>query len=248
MKKNMSLTLAISSLLACGGAFAGDNRNEKQVETHVEKHVTTEVQKESNASAMRNAESQGKAARAKDNERAKYERLSQDVRKAIGDWPQKQRDLVGEMVNKYGEPSGVMASRVVWDEPSNPWSEIIIYRDAVDHEFPVPHQDFLEQSVLYEVPADKMDELAKFDGSVIVYLTKGRLAARCDKEGANILALNLAHDVITGEKNVEQARSAYADAIKQMKQGREVALMQELNFEPMTAERAATTDEPVASL
>lgn len=236
MKKNLSLAVAISTTLACGGALAG-SENEKHVEKRVEKHVQVETDNK----AMQNKNMNG-------NQGQKQKKMSQDVREAVGDWPQKQQDLVQEMINKYGEPSGVMASRVVWDEPSSPWDEIIIYRDAVDHDFPISHQDYLEQSVLYEVPADKMDELANFDGSVIIYLTEGRLAARCDQEAANFLALNLAHDIITGEKNVQQARDTYADAVKRMKNGEEVALMQELNFEPMTAERAASSDETVVSL
>lgn len=237
MRNNLSLTVAISAALACGSAFAGSEKNEKHVERHVEKHVQMET-----SNNARDSE------KMKNDQKETQQKLSQNVRKAVGDWPQKQQDLVQEMVNKYGEPSGVMASRVVWEEPSSPWNEIIVYRDAVDHDFPIPHQDYLEQSILYEVPADKMDELAKFDGSVIVYLTKGRLAARCDKEAANFLALNLAHDIITDEKTVQQARDAYADAVKRMKKGEEVALMQELNFEPMTADRAASSDETVVSL
>lgn len=237
MKNNLSLALAVSATLACGSAFAGSDNSEKQVEKHVEKHVQIESNNKASQSKNMNGE-----------QKNKQQKMSQDVRKAVGEWPQKQQDLVQEMINKYGEPSGVMASRVVWDEPSNPWNEIVIYRDAVDHDFPIAHQDYLEQSVLYEVPADKMDELAQFDGSVIVYLTKGRLAARCDQEAANILALNLAHDIIAGDKNVQQARDAYADAVKRMKNGEEVAIMQELNFEPMTADRAARADETVVSL
>jgi hypothetical protein len=54
----------------------------------------------------------------------------------------------------------------------------------VDHYFPVRHPDVLEQAVHYRVPTDKFDELAAYDGSVIVERTKGEISARCGKEGA----------------------------------------------------------------
>ena len=37
------------------------------------------------------------------------------------------------------------------------------------------------------------------DGSVSVHRTVGEISAKCDFEGANFLALNLANDVITGK-------------------------------------------------
>ncbi len=47
---------------------------------------------------------------------------------------------------------------------------------------------------------DKYEDLAMFDGSVIVERTKDEISARCDKEEMNLLALNLANDVAAGKK------------------------------------------------
>jgi hypothetical protein len=58
------------------------------------------------------------------------------------------------------------------------------------------------------VPPDKFDELAEYDGSVIVERTKGEIAARCDLEGANFLALNLAHEIVTGKRSVDGQQGA----------------------------------------
>ncbi len=58
----------------------------------------------------------------------------------------------------------------------------------------------------YKVILDKYNDLAQFDGSVTVDRTQGTLAARCDKQENNFLALNQAHDVITGKKTVEEER------------------------------------------
>lgn len=61
------------------------------------------------------------------------------------------------------------------------------------------------------VPPDKFDDLALYDGSVIVERTKGEISARCDQEPMNFLALNLAHDIITGKRSVGDARKTYAE-------------------------------------
>jgi hypothetical protein len=92
------------------------------------------------------------------------------------------------------------------------------------------HLDLLEQFVDYSVPADKYDELALYDGSVVIARTVGEMSARCDKEEANFLALNLANDVATGKKTVEDARAYYARSIKEMMQGKMDPYLQKLHF------------------
>lgn len=162
------------------------------------------------------------------------------------DWDDAQKKLIQEMTTKYGEPDGETDSRIVWTNPEGQFEEIIIFRNKVDHDFPVAHKDYLEQAVYHNVPADKMDELAAFDGSIIVYRTEGRLAARCDKEGANILALNLAHDIIMNDKSVEQARQEYAQAVQQMMAGNTPETMKSLAFESMAPAAASFSDVAAA--
>ncbi len=75
----------------------------------------------------------------------------------------------------------------------------------------------MKQTISYQVPTDKYDELAEYDGSVIVERTKGEISARCDKEEANFLALNLADDIVKGKRSVKDARKHYAETILEMK-------------------------------
>lgn len=96
----------------------------------------------------------------------------------------------------------------------------------------MPHTDAMQQFVDYNVPADKFDDLAMYDGSVVCNRTNGEISARCDKEGANFLALNLAHDIISGKKNVNEARHFYSTTVKKMINGGEPAYMQKLLFTP----------------
>lgn len=107
----------------------------------------------------------------------------------------------------------------------------------------MPHKDVLEQVIDYRVSTDKVDDLAAYDGSVIVERTKGELSARCDKEEANFLALNLANDVATGKKSVAEARAQYAQTIQDLMAGKKDPYMQRLQFTEHRS--AADKDRPV---
>ena len=59
------------------------------------------------------------------------------------------------------------------------------------------------------------------------------MSARCDKEGANFLALNLADEIARGRRTVEDARRMYAEQIMAMKAGRPAPYTERLLFTPM---------------
>jgi hypothetical protein len=73
--------------------------------------------------------------------------------------------------------------------------------------------------------------LAVFDGAVTMRITRGELSAMCDKEDMNFLALNLAHEIIIGEKNVEEACAFQARTVKAYPKGEKQPYTQKLIFE-----------------
>lgn len=161
----------------------------------------------------------------------------------VASWPEASRMAAMDMMQKYGPPQGVTASMLVW-ENNGPWKWTRVFREPVQHNFPMPHPDVMEQAINYQVPIDRYDDLARYDGSVIAERTKGQLSARCDKEGANFLAINLANDVATGKRTVDDARAYYARAIQTfMQTDRMDPYMQGLRFSPPA--RAGDTDQAV---
>jgi hypothetical protein len=132
-----------------------------------------------------------------------------DMDRLVAGWAPASREAAAAMADKYGPPAEQTASMLVW-HATGPWKRTVIYREEVPHAFPKPHTDVMEQFIDYRAPTDKFDELAEYDGSVIVERTKGELSARCDKEAMNFLALNLANDVATGRRTVAEARQEYA--------------------------------------
>lgn len=123
------------------------------------------------------------------------------------------------------------------------WIRTIVYKEEIQHDFPVPHVDVLQQFVNYDVPVNKFTELAEYDGSVIAERTNGELSARCDTEAANFLAINLADDIIKGNRTVAEARQHYGDTIAKLMSGEKTDYVTGLVFEPTIAD-AGDPDEP----
>lgn len=162
-----------------------------------------------------------------------YSAESQNNKANVENWPETAKKAANAMMEKYGEPHEQTESMLIWHDTA-PFIKTVVYKEEIQHDFPMPHKDVLEQFINYNVPADKFDDLAEYDGSVIAERTKGVISARCDKEGANLLALNLAHDIIEGNRNVEEARQYYADAIMKMMQGEKDNYLTDLQFNAPT--------------
>jgi hypothetical protein len=168
---------------------------------------------------------------------------SDKVRAATSDWPAKPREVALKIAAKYGDPDETTASMLIWHQ-RGPWKRTIVNREEVPHAFPKPHTDIVEQVIDYRVPPDKADELAAYDGSVIVERTKGELSARCDDEKMNFLAINLAHDIVVGSKDVDTARKTYAQTAMAVMAKKTPALTQSFQFKRINA-ATADPDQPL---
>lgn len=161
----------------------------------------------------------------------------------LSGWHEAAQQAAQQMNEKYGPPDGVTDMMLVWND-TGPWKRTIVYKEAVDHDFPMPHPDVLEQTINYDVPVDMFDDLAAYDGSVIAERTKGILSARCDKEEANFLAINLANDIVNGKRTVEEAREFYAETIKAVMNGEKPEYTQGFVFD-VPQENINNPDEAV---
>lgn len=137
---------------------------------------------------------------------------SSEVEEIIQDWPESSKTAVKHTIEKYGLPNEATLSRAVWYN-SGPWKRTVVNWEEIPHNFPMPHVDVMEQFINYHVPLDKYDDIAKFDGSVIIERTKGEVSARCDSEAANFVAINLMHEIVTDKMTVDEAKKEYAEAM-----------------------------------
>jgi len=163
----------------------------------------------------------------------------------IRGWPEESREAARLVINKYCEPDEATDSYLVWHKPG-PWKRIVASKAFYEHRFPTPHIDSVESVIDYHVPVDKFDDIARFDGSVIIERTVGEISARCHDEQANFLALNLVHDIVTGEKTVEQAREYYGKEFLDYRRKKPTPYMDGLRFS--AGDRtSADPDEPILS-
>lgn len=210
MKLNTQ-TLVLTSLFVATAVFAQDNQPDsqsaspsEQIRSGIERILTPA---ESTAGAQR-----------------------MTAKESIGDWKQKPKEVAQKLIDKYGQPDEVTARRLVWYNTGQ-WKRTEIMNEETKHDFPIPHTDFLKQTIDYRVPPDKFDDLARFDGSVVADRTQGELSARCDKEEHNLLAINVARDVVNGDKTPEEARDFFAETVMASKNGEKPDYMQRLHFD-----------------
>ena len=153
--------------------------------------------------------------------------------KHLAGWKAKPKEAAMMLIGKYGQPHEATASRLIWHN-NGPWAFTEIVNEEIPHDFPVPHVDFMYQAVSHKIDADRVDEITAFDGSVYVDRTKGMLAARCDKEEPNFLAVNLGHEVLMGKREVQDARKMYAESMMTlMKTKKPNEYQTGLRFKPM---------------
>lgn len=155
----------------------------------------------------------------------------------IREWPEESREAAKLVLDQYGEPDEATETELTWHRPG-PWKRIVASRAFYDHNFPAPHTDSVESFIDYRVPPEKFSELAEFDGSVIVERTAGEVSARCHDEQANFLALNLMHDIVTGDKSVDEARDYYAKEFADFRRGKPTPYMEKLRFAPADGDGA----------
>jgi len=161
----------------------------------------------------------------------------------VSAWPERPRLAVKEMTAKYGAPTEVGTETIVWYN-AGPYKRIMVTKKEIPHDFPAPHMDFLEHTISYNVPIDKIDDLVAYDASMTINKTQGEMSARCDLEGHNVLTLNLAREIINGTKTVEQARKAFGENVVADFGGKHPPLVEQLQFTPPT-EGVLFPDKPV---
>lgn len=159
-------------------------------------------------------------------------RLSEDqVHELTKEWPQAPGFAIKQMMKQYGPPNEGTPARLIWYN-NGPWKRTEITRDQIDHNFPAPHTDYVINWIDYQVPVELADDITRYDGSCLIDRTAGEAAARCDSEAANFITLNFMHEIVSGQKTVEEAREAYAEQMSAFMMGRPAPYAERLLFEP----------------
>jgi hypothetical protein len=160
----------------------------------------------------------------------RYTVAAEEVERIIDPWPAAQKNIARQMLAKYGMPNEATPTKLFWYR-NGPWKRTVLTSEVVVHNWPTIHSDFLTQVIDYRVPPDKFTAVAEFDGSILLDRTKGEVSARCDSEAANVLGLNMVHEIVTGKRTVEEARRISSENTVAYNLGRAAPYAERLLFD-----------------
>jgi hypothetical protein len=94
-------------------------------------------------------------------------------------------------------------------------------------------------------PDREAADLARFDGSLIVYRTAGQVSATCDNEAANLLTMNLMHEIVQGTRTAEEARQEFGEQTAAWLMNRPAPYTEAICFDLPDESETGYPDEPV---
>lgn len=144
-------------------------------------------------------------------------------------WPASSMQAARDMISKYGDPHETTSDSLVWRNVA-PFRKIIVHKEVYSHRFPLLHQNSLEHVVDYKAPQGKVDDIWRYNGSIVLDRTKGTMSSYAENEAMNILSLNLAHKVLTGAMSADAARITYGKETMDFLNGKATANTSVISF------------------
>jgi hypothetical protein len=105
-------------------------------------------------------------------------KASQTPETVILKWPEGARAMARRMIEKYGEPARFTEGALVWIG-NGFWEKTVVYRSAWPHFLGKRDKDYLEQTIAYQVPDEKLADLKRFDRRIGVSQNGDRLSTGC---------------------------------------------------------------------
>lgn len=145
-------------------------------------------------------------------------------------WAYTPRMAARLLMESYGSPDEVGSSRLVW-HGNGPWKRTIV------RDLPIPYVGgatddlgVIEQTVSYRLSLEQAADLAVFSDRLKGDPASMELSSRADREGVNILRLNLANDVVRRLLTAEEAKDSYARVLTLEAAGKTQRYMLGLRF------------------
>ena len=204
----MKRLLILAVAFAAAGAWAAEESTTKSTRTE---HTTTQTGSQSGTQSS--------------------SMIGRDPQTVISAWPSASKNAASMLIEKYGQPDAAMDRMLVWNDRA-PYQKVAVLRDSQQVDFPSSHQVYIEHSVSYKVPADKVASLIQFDQALVIDLVRGTLSSYGDSEKTNVLALNLADEIATGKRTVASAKNFMRSAMDKETSGKSSGYADKLLFTP----------------
>jgi hypothetical protein len=159
------------------------------------------------------------AAAARAEEPTRDEVPDKSAERTIKDWPGTSRAAADALIAEYGQPFKVEDAELTWLN-SGKWRKTVVYRESPHSFLGIHDRGIIEQTIAYDVPDAKLEELFNFEGGLRYSKTAGELSSRAETEKLNFLAVNLADDIVTDKLDSDGARFFYNKTVKLSKAGK----------------------------
>lgn len=140
--------------------------------------------------------------------RAKGVSESERVQRILANWPRESRTTANLAVKRFGPPVSASPEALAWNK-SGPWGRTEVFRSGEKRSFPLEHRDIIRQSVPRQVTAEQAAILEQMDIGLSVAGKPTLLSSISDSEESNFLGINVADEVLSGERSPEEARAFY---------------------------------------
>lgn len=141
----------------------------------------------------------------------------------LNTWYDSPRRAAETLIDRYGPPDEIAPALATWRERGL-FKRIAVHGDSPD--------TYLEHTVGYRVPPAALEALNLFGHGVRFNAEDEELSARSNVDSLNFLALNLADEVVKGERSPEDADDFYLKAARLELSGKAAGYMQNLRFQP----------------
>lgn len=145
------------------------------------------------------------------------------------DWPQSSVTAATETILKHGDPTEITDDTLVWGQVA-PFEKITVKREVYSSRFPVLHQNAIDHVVLYKAAANRLEEVRRFSGDIVINSREGKMTASGQDEAMNILSLNLADEIFQGRISAGEARTKFGQETLGLLDGKKTAYTQTLKF------------------
>lgn len=126
---------------------------------------------------------------------------AEQVGRETASWPEGHKQIIRELTVKYGQPNESTSDQMIWNN-NGPWLRTVVKRDDMKNP--------LEQTAKFDVPPEKMGDVALFNKAVVVDSTSDHVTSSAYKEDLNFLALNLTKEIVNGNMSPMEARRQYS--------------------------------------
>ena len=130
-------------------------------------------------------------------------------------------------IEKYGAPDEISEQTLVWNA-KGPWKRIAVHCDQASRDLPLDHWNILEETIALTAPKRAADALDALRLGVHIGPQTGELTAISEAEETNFLALNVAAELLRGQRTMQEARDLYYHQISLWNAGRSSPYLQGL--------------------